>query len=877
MRHHVFTDNSTGYFKVAILIKGTAFNKQELMKNFVTPLVARGIPTEQIVAFTLAYNDEGKAPVSLIKAYLEDLLQTLWELGVSHLYVADSNYFKVLAKQSKAEPHLGYVLPCQYKAFHAPETFKVVLGMNHQALIYNPDLQAKLDLSLDALASDLGGTYQALGADIIHSCWYPDDLRSIAHALDSLHQYSTLTCDIETFSLRFNEAGIGTIAFAWDQHNGLAFCCDYWPYLEKTADGRFGEYRPNHGVRGLLKQFFTDYKGKLIWHNAGFDVKIKIATLWMEDLLDRHGLMKGLEILTRNIEDTKIIAYLATNSCAGNNLGLKALAHEFAGNWAVEEIKDIRKLPKDKLLQYNTIDALCTWFVYKKYYPQMVADNQEELYLTLMLPSLKTLLQMELVGMPMDATQIQEAKAALQAKEASYLKVFQTSPVIQEYNLILREQAMIKANAKLKKKQHPLSAFDDVFLNPNSGPQLQGLLYEYMQLPVIDTTDTGLPATGGDTLKKLTHHTQNQEYLEVLHALVGLAGVSKILSAFIPNFEAAIDKGDGRVWLHGSFNLGGTVSGRLSASNPNLQQLPSGSDYGKLIKSCFSAPPGWIMVGADYNALEDRINTLLTKDPNKIKVFVDGYDSHCLRASKFFPEKLPGIVDTVESINSIKKLFPEIRQLAKSPAFALQYAGTWITLHKTLGFSEEEAKKIEQGYRELYKVSEEWVDSKIQLASKQGYVDLAFGLRLRTPLLQQVIWGGSRVPGAASAEARTLGNAVSGQSYGLLNTRAANEFMQKVWASRYRYDVLPCAQIHDAQYYLVRDDVSVVEWVNRELIASMRWQELPEIQHDLVKLGGEMDLFWPDWAHPITLPNDADQNTIKRLCLEAKSDLKQAA
>ena len=78
MRHHVFTESSTGYYKVAILIKGTAFNKQELMKNYVEPLIARGIPADQIIAFTLAYNDEGKSPVSLIKAYLEDLLQTLF-------------------------------------------------------------------------------------------------------------------------------------------------------------------------------------------------------------------------------------------------------------------------------------------------------------------------------------------------------------------------------------------------------------------------------------------------------------------------------------------------------------------------------------------------------------------------------------------------------------------------------------------------------------------------------------------------------------------------------------------------------------------------------------------------------------------------------
>lgn len=606
MRHHIFTESTTGYYKVALLIKGTAFNKQELMKNYVDPLVARGISADQIIAFTLAYNDDGKAPVSLIKAYLEDLLQTLWELGVSHLYVADGNYFKVLAKQSKAEAHLGYVLPCQYKAFHAPETFKVILGLNHQALIYNPDLQAKLNLSLDTLASDLGGTYQALGADIIHSCWYPDDLRSIAYALDSLHQYPTLTCDIETFSLRFNEAGIGTIAFAWDQHNGLAFCCDWLEYAERPTDefaSHYGYQQANHAVRGLLKQFFTDYKGKLIWHNAGFDVKIKIATLWMDDLLDRRGLMKGLEILTRNIEDTKIIAYLATNSCAGNTLGLKALAHEFAGNWAVEEIKDIRRLPKDKLLQYNLVDCLSTWYVFDKYYPMMVADNQEYLYLTMMLPSLKTILQMELIGMPMDTEMIAKAKAELEAKEAAFMDVFKTSPTIQEYNLVLRQQAMEKANAKLKKKQHPLSAFDHVVLNPNSGPQLQGLLYEHMRLPEIDYTDTGLPATGADTLEKLSHRTSNPEYLEILGALIGVAKVSKILSSFIPNFEAAVRKGDGVQWLHGSFNIGGTVSGRLSSSDPNLQNIPSGSDYGKLIKSCFKAPKGWIFAGADFNSL----------------------------------------------------------------------------------------------------------------------------------------------------------------------------------------------------------------------------------------------------------------------------------
>lgn len=477
--------------------------------------------------------------------------------------------------------------------------------------------------------------------------------------------------------------------------------------------------------------------------------------------------------------------------------------------------------------------------------------------------------------MPMDTEMIAKAKAELEAKEAGFMAVFKTSPTIQEYNLVLRQKAMEKANAKLKKKQHPLSAFDHVELNPGSGSQLQGLLYEHMRLPEIDYTDTGLPATGADTLVKLTHRTSNPEYLGILDALVGLAKVSKILSAFIPNFEAAIRKGDGVQWLHGNFNIGGTVSGRLSSSDPNLQQLPSGSDYGKLIKSCFKAPKGWIFAGADFNALEDRINTLLTKDPNKLKVFTDGYDSHCLRSYYFFPEKLPGIVDTVTSINSIKKQYPEVRQLAKAPAFALQYAGTWRTLHTTLGFPEEDAKRIEAGFREMYKVSESWVDEKIKFASIHGYVDLAFGLRLRAPLLKQVIWGGSRVPTAASAEARTLGNAVSGQSYGLLNNRACNEFMQRVWSSPYKYDIFPIAMIHDSIYLLIRDDLEIVAWVNKELPECMSWQELPEIQHPDVKLGAELDVHYQGWHQPITLPNNATVAEIKQICEEGRLKYEQ--
>jgi DNA polymerase-1 len=877
MRHILFDSNSTS-FPVAILVKRTSFNQTELLNNYVTPLGNQGIPAKDVIAFTLSYNEVGKAPAGFIKEYLAKLLPALDSLGVKHLYVADSSYFKVLAGQVKAEPHHGYALPCKVKGF---EHMHVVLGINHQALIYNPDLQAKLDLGLKTLASHVAGTYQALGTGIIHSALYPHGIQAIAFELSKLHQYPSLSCDIEAFSLRFNEAGIGTIAFAWDKHNGIAFACDYkvsYTGLSHQDPAWPGSNIPNQAVRALLLKFFLEYKGELTFHKADYDLKAIIYALWMKDLLDTEGLLNGLDVMCERLHDTKIIAYLATNSTAGNVLGLKSLAHEFAGNWAKEEIKDIRKIPLKELLEYNLVDCLSTNYVKDKYWPVMWEDNQVELYHSLMMPSLKMLIQTELTGMPMSRSKIQEVKQKLQVIQEVHLTLIQNSPVVKTVELLLQTSAMEAANAKLKVKQHPLAKFSDVGFNPNSGPQLQRLLYEQMGMPVIDFTDTKQPATGAETIEKLIHHTSEPAYKKLLGALIEYGKVTKILSTFIPAFEGAISKdGSDTVWLHGSFNLGGTVSGRLSSSEPNLQNIPANSQYAKLIKECFLGPEGWLFCGADFNSLEDMISALTTKDPNKLAVYTDGFDGHCLRAAYYFRDQCPEIVisDPV-SVNSMKKKYPELRQDSKAPTFLLTYGGTFHGMMSNLGWEMGKAKAIEKGYHDLYVVSDRYVQDRLHQASKDGYVTVAFGLRVRTPLLSQVLFGGPKMPYEAAAEGRTAGNAM-GQSYGLLNNRAAVDFMKKVWASPYRLDILPVALIHDAIYILVKDRVDVMEWANRELIKSMQWQELPEIQHPTVKLGAAIDIFWPSWAHATTIPNNADRETIINICKATKEDLLKPA
>lgn len=215
----------------------------------------------------------------------------------------------------------------------------------------------------------------------------------------------------------------------------------------------------------------------------------------------------------------------------------------------------------------------------------------------------------------------------------------------------------------------------------------------------------------------------------------------------------------------------------------------------------------------------------------------------------------------VEIINSIKDAHEDLRQRSKGCTFALTYGGTWVTLTKKFGFSEEEAKQIFDKFHELYKESDVWVNKKLEEAEQKGYLTVAFGLRIRTPKIKQSLMNSTKTPREAEEERRTAANAL-GQSWGLLNTRAGIEFNELVRQSIYKNDIKPCAQIHDAQYFIVKDQVDVVLWANKNLLHCVSWQDNPEIAHDLVHLGGEFSIFYPNWAHELSIPNQIDEVSL---------------
>lgn len=633
MQHYIFTKDYQDTYPVCLLvphINGTQLRNAYVTGNF---------DEKSVIAIDLFYNQGvKKTTAAQMREYIvNELVPILKEYFVKYIIVSDSFYFKVFTKVPKVDAYLGYTLDTEFG------DFKVVFVPSYKAIFYDPiKIKQKIKQGIDAVLAEMDGTYKEPGTDIIQFAYYPQTVDEIEQALIYLLEMEKpLTIDIETFDLKHPTAGIGTISFAWSKHQGIAFAVDYRP-IEGATELLFGEEVRNEPVRAMLKAFFEELAHKAIYHNIAFDVYILIYQLFMKSILDTEGLLEGIDVMLRDWDDTKLITYLAINSCAGNKLGLKEQSQEFAGNYAMEEIKDIRRIPLDKLLKYNLVDALSTWYVHEKRYQTMIDEDQLNIYETVFKPATVDIIQMQLTGLPVNMERVLEVKAILQADNDAALNTIMSSDIVSKFTYKMNEKWVNYKNTTLKKKRVTLADAKEIF-NPNSGPQLQELLYVELGLPIITYTDTKQASTDGDSIKALITHAKVPEVIEFLKALMAYKTVDKILSSFIPAMEKATLGEDNWYYLFGNFNLGGTVSGRLSSSNPNLQNLPANSKYAKLIKSCFQAPPGYVLVGLDFASLEDRISALTTKDPNKLKVYTDGYDGHSLRAVAYFGEFMPDI------------------------------------------------------------------------------------------------------------------------------------------------------------------------------------------------------------------------------------------
>lgn len=617
MRHAIYGKDAS-QASVALLVKEAAFDTNKVKRAYIDEI---GANPGAFIAYSLWYDDNNKCPAALAKDYLKTVLHSAKQIGIKTILIADSNYFKYLTKQVKpASNFLGCAVPSKIEDYE--DVFTVFYAPNYQAAKYNPQTTKEMDIALSYLKKYLTGNYVEPGTDIVHSASYPQTLNEIRDKLEWLKTKPALTVDIEADGLKFWKCGIATIAFAWDKHNFVAIPVDRGFFGADTDTVREKPF--NYYVKHLLKAFFCTYPGKLIPHNACFDFKVLVRWLWMKNLQDYSGMINGIQRLTRDFDDTKIIAYLATNNAVENVLGLKPLSTEYMGHYA-EDVTDTTKIPLDQLLIYNGRDCLATWFVFEKYYQKMVNDNQLEIYEKIFKPSVITLIQTELCGIPILPDKVAVAKRTLTELKEQYINLLNASTLLQEFQLTVKQRKVEEFTAAAKKKVFTLDdpRIQRLVFNPNSNQQVAEFLFDYLKLPILDLTDTNQPAVGIKTLKKLLNHTTNAHYLEIINALIDLSQVEKILTSFIPAFEEnSVKMPDGTWRLYGNYNLGGTLSGRLSSSDPNLTNIPSHSFWSKLIKECFGFNTiDWLFGGADFNSLEDMVSALTTRDPNKMKVY----------------------------------------------------------------------------------------------------------------------------------------------------------------------------------------------------------------------------------------------------------------
>lgn len=529
----------------------------------------------------------------------------------------DKNFFRALTGHGATKTE-----GVRYTSLHGDGTSSVFYFTEPNEAYRDLNKYLKsVQVIIDSVNSFIAGGYNYPGSDIIHSCKVLNTHQALSRELsDIISRDKPITLDIETTGLKHYNADIVSIGIGYDEHNASIAFSNAGNSLQKL----------NPASLELFREFFKVFNNKIIYHKIDFDVTILIRNLYMSDPGDYDGLLNGLDIMLSNWDCTRLIAYLATNNCYNNDLSLKILAQPFAGDWGEEDIVNIMHYKPDTLISYNAKDVLSTWYVFNKYNPIMLADNQEEVYLNIFKPAMKDIIQMQLTGMPINVSEYDSQSQILTLEEEHILKEIHSSPVVKDYMQDSIDKWVIEKNKTLKRKRVTADDYKDGF-SVGSTKQLRELFYKFMGLPVIEFTKKKWPSTSSDTIENLSKHTTEPEYIKLLDNIAKFRKINKINSSFIPaigNYQpVCIEKnqnGDRIYWafLYGNFNLGGTVSGRLSSSEPNLQNIPSSGKLAKLIKNIFQAPPGWLFVGVDFWSLEDRISALTTKDANKLKVYM---------------------------------------------------------------------------------------------------------------------------------------------------------------------------------------------------------------------------------------------------------------
>ncbi|MBA2711196.1 MAG: DNA polymerase I [Tatlockia sp.] len=339
----------------------------------------------------------------------------------------------------------------------------------------------------------------------------------------------------------------------------------------------------------------------------------------------------------------------------------------------------IDEVPVVKAAPYAAEKADVNLKLHNKLYP-MLDEKLKSVLHSIEIPLLPVLADMEFRGVLIDQLTLQ--------KHGSRLK---------EHMQCLSDEALSLAGRPF---------------NLNSPKQLQEILFEEQKIPILSKTPTGQPSTGEAVLQELA-----LEY-RLPAVILEYRSLSKLVSTYIDALPKRVSSRTARV--HTCYNQAVAATGRLSSSEPNLQNIPIRSEEGRLIRKAFIAPPEHVLLAADYSQIELRIMAHLSQDANLLKAFAMGWDIHSATASEIFQVPL-------DEVNS------EHRRRAKAVNFGLIYGMSAFGLSKQLGIERQDAQYYMELYFQRYPAVQEYMERTRKQAHKQGFVETVFGRRLHLP------------------------------------------------------------------------------------------------------------------------------------------------
>jgi len=484
--------------------------------------------------------------------------------------------------------------------------------------------------------------------------------------LEKLNSADVAAFDTETDSLDYMVANLIGLSFSIEEGEAA-----YVPVAHDYLDAP--EQLDRDWVLEQLKPYLEDDNKAKVGQNLKYDASV----------LARYDIeMKGIKF------DTMLESYVYNSVAGKHNMDSLALRYLQHNTISFEEIAGkgkkqltFNQIALEQAAPYAAEDADITLRLHHVLNAKLEADEKlKSVFTDIELPLVSVLSRMERKGVYID-------------------------------DMLLSAQSL-EIGQRLDELEKAAYEVAGQEFNMNSPKQLQVILFEKMELPVIKKTPSGAASTNEEVLQELA-----LEY-ELPKLILEYRGLAKLKSTYTDKLPKMINPSTGRV--HTSYHQAVTATGRLSSTDPNLQNIPIRNEEGRRIRQAFVAPHGWKILAVDYSQIELRIMAHLSQDKALLEAFSAGKDIHSATAAE-----VKGV--------SIEEVTSEDRRRAKAINFGLIYGMSAFGLAKQIGISRGEAQDYMNVYFERYPGVMQYMEETRLLATEQGYVETLYGRRLHLP------------------------------------------------------------------------------------------------------------------------------------------------